>query len=78
MLKNLPVIEEKSEKYTGVPIWIIIVGAIVVMAIIGCILICVVNRRKTRLRNLLDEYNDDGETGEKKRKNMHEVDLDDY
>jgi hypothetical protein len=78
MLTGLPVIGEKSEKNDGIPIWIVIVGAIVVMALIGCILICVLNKRKSKLRNLLDEYENDGETGEKKKKNIHEVDLDDY
>lgn len=78
MQTNLPIIGEKSEKYSGIPIWIVIVIAIFVMAFIGCILICFLNKRKTKLRNLLDEYNDDGETGEKKKKNIHEVDLDDY
>lgn len=78
MQAGLPVIGEKSERYDGIPIWIVIVGAILVMALIGCILICVLNKRKTKLRNLLDEYENDGETGEKKKKNIHEVDIDDY
>ncbi len=78
MQTGLPVIGEKSEKYDGIPIWIVIVLAILVMALIGCILICVLNKRKTKLRNLLDEYENDGETGEKKKKNIHEVDIDDY
>jgi hypothetical protein len=77
MLTGLPLLGEKSEKYDGIPIWIVIILAILGMALLGCILICIVSKRKAKLRNLLDEYND-GETGEKKKKNIHEVDLDDY
>jgi uncharacterized membrane-anchored protein YhcB (DUF1043 family) len=78
MQTGLPIIGEKSEKSNSIPIWIVIILAIVVMALIGCILICILNKRKSKLRNLLDEYEEDGETGEKKKKNIHEVDLDDY
>jgi phosphotransferase system glucose/maltose/N-acetylglucosamine-specific IIC component len=78
MQTGLPIIGEKSEKNNSIPIWIVIILAIVVMALIGCILICILNKRKSKLRNLLDEYEEDGETAEKKKKNIHEVDLDDY
>ena len=78
MQTDLPILGEKGEKYNGIPIWIVIIIAIAVMALVGCVLICYLSKRKSRLRNLLDEYNSDGETGEPKKKNIHEVDIDDY
>ena len=47
------------------PIWAVIIIAIVVMAVLSCLIICYINKKKSaRLRNLLGEY-EDGETGEK-------------
>lgn len=79
VLENLPLINEKREPPPNIiPAFLI---SLVIIAV--CILICLglfwlKKRRDDKLRDLLDEYKEDGETGEQKKKSIHQVDLDDY
>ena len=47
MLTGLPVIKEKGERNTGVPVWTVIIIAIVVMAVLACLAIWYINKRKS-------------------------------
>jgi hypothetical protein len=62
----------------GLPVWAVIIIALIVMAVLACLAIWYINKRKSaRLRSLLVQY-PDGETGENRKRNINEVDLDDY
>jgi len=47
MLTGLPIIKEMSERSNGIPIWAVILLALVVMAIASCLAIWYINKKKS-------------------------------